>query len=222
MSNYDINNNPLLVKDMIENAKKVYVEYLKEHPDSLIPIFEKELRELGFEFELSDQVKGFLPMNRTIILPIAIKYYKRAKLKNEKSYFMGLFQYKGFDEVVPILIEDFYIAESLIDRWEIGSILYTIKSKYYKNDYLKIIANSEYGNSRQMVVLLVGKLKIEEATPILIKLLDNDEVRGHAIAALGDYKREEFRNLFERFQDNKSSYIRKEALKALKKLDVIW
>ena len=219
MSNYDINSNPALVKRMIENAKISYEEYLKVHPDSLIPAFEKELRELGFEFEISDQVKGFLPKNRTIILPIAIRYYKQAKLKNEKSYFMGLFHYKGFEEVVPILIEDFYTGETLIDRWAIGDRLYTIRSKNYIEDYLKIIANSEYSRSRQMVVLLVGKLKVEEAIPILIELLDDDDVRGHAIAALGEYKKEEFRKYFERFQEYKNSYIRKEALKALKKLE---
>jgi len=219
MSNYDINSNPALVSRMIENAKKAYEEYLKVHPDSLIPAFEKELRELGFEFEISDQVKGFLPKNKTIILPIAIRYYKQAKLENEKSYFMSLFYYKGFEEVVPMLIEDFYAGEPLLDRWEIGDCLYTIRSKKYAEDYLKMISNSKYGRSRQMVVLLVGKLKVKDAVPILIKLLDDDDVRGHAIAALGEFKNEEFRKYFERFQEYKNSYIRKEALRSLKKLE---
>ena len=36
MSNYDINSNPALVKQMIENSKKASEKYFAEHPDSLI------------------------------------------------------------------------------------------------------------------------------------------------------------------------------------------
>lgn len=48
MSNYDISSNPALVKKMIENSKKVSEKYFAEHSDSLIPPFEQELRNLGF------------------------------------------------------------------------------------------------------------------------------------------------------------------------------
>ena len=219
MSNYDINSNPGLVKRMIELEKQDDKRYYAEHPDSLIPPFEAELRELGYEFEVSSQIPGFLPKHKALLLPIIIRYYKMATLKNEKSYFMGLFQHKGFEEVVPMLLDDFYSGDPIIDRWAIGDRLYTIRSKKYTEDYLKIIANPVYSRSRQMIVLLIGKLKVEEAIPILIELLDDDDVRGHAIIALGEYKREGLRKHFIRFQEYKNSYIRKEALKALKKLE---
>lgn len=76
MSNYDINSNPALVKQMIENSKKASEKYFAEHPDSLIPPFEQELRDLGFRFEISEQIKQFLPKHKKTILPIAIKYYR--------------------------------------------------------------------------------------------------------------------------------------------------
>ena len=47
MSNYDINANPALVKQIIENTKKAYEEYLAEHPDSLI-------RHLNRNFAIAD------------------------------------------------------------------------------------------------------------------------------------------------------------------------
>lgn len=52
MSHYDINSNPALDKQIIENSKKAYEKYLVEHPDSIIPPFEQELRNLGFQFEI--------------------------------------------------------------------------------------------------------------------------------------------------------------------------
>lgn len=220
MSNNDINSNPGLVKLMIENAKKDFQRYIEEHPNSLIPPFLLELRELGYEFEIPDQVKGFLPKHKATILPLATKYYQQVKYFNEKDYFMSFFHFKGFEEVIPMLLADFYSDIPQLTRDFIGDTLYQIRSKKYIGDYLEIITNVEYCHSRQMVVLLVGKLKVENAIPILIKLLEDDDVKGHAIAALGEYKKEEFRKHFERFQDNKNSFIRREALKALKKLEV--
>ncbi len=92
MSNYDINSNPALVKQMIENSKKASEKYFAEHPDSLIPPFEQELRDLGFRFEISEQIKQFLHKHKKTILPIAIKYYRLAReleKPNEQNYFMS-------------------------------------------------------------------------------------------------------------------------------------
>ena len=219
MSNYDINSNPDLVRRMIENYKKVSEKYYAEYPDSLILPFEQELRDLGFQFEISPQIDQFLPKHKETILPIAIKYYKQAKYPKDKSFFMGLFHHKGFEEVVPMLLEDYYSDNSNIDKWAIGDRLYQIRSKKYIDDYLKIISDSSYGQDRQMVILLIGKLKVEAAIPILIDLLEDEGVRLHAIIALGDFKRNDLRQYFERFQNDKHSGLRKYARAALKKLD---
>lgn len=220
MSDYDINSNPALVKQIVENSKRASEKYFAEHADSLIPPFEQELRNLGFQFEISEQIKQFLPKHKKTILPIAIKYYKQAKYDNEKNFFISLFHFKGFEEVAPLLIKDFFApATPALTRWLISDCLYQIGSKKYIDDYLKIISNAEYGESRQMIVLLVGKLKEEKAIPVLINLLEDEEVRLHAIIALGDFKREEFRPYFERFCNAKHSGWRKYAKVALKKLD---
>mgnify|MGYP007114017856 FL=1 len=58
-----------------------------------------------------------------------IKYYKKAKLKNEKQYLLGWFHHKGLEEVVPMLLEDYYSNNSDIDKWAIGDRLYQIRSE---------------------------------------------------------------------------------------------
>ena len=208
MSNYDINSNPALVKLMIMNAKEGEEKYFFEHPDSLIPLFMSELREMGYGFEISSQIKGFMPKHKDIILPIAVRYYQNAKYDNEKDYFLSFFHFKGFEEVIPMLLDDFYSEIPSLPRASIGDTLYEICSKKYSDDYIKIISNPKNGISRAPVILLVGKLKIEKAIPILIDLLDDNDVRAHAIIALGNYKREEFRQYFEKFENSKNSFIR--------------
>lgn len=218
MSNYDINSNPYLVKHMLEHYK-ANEEQMKKNSDSILPAFKQELLNLGFNFQVLNQAESLLPKYKDIVLPVVITYYKMAKLKNEKQYLLGWFHHKGLEEVVPMLLEDYYSDNTDIDKWAIGDRLYQIRSKKYIDDYLKIISDSSYGQDRQMIILLVGKLKVEAAIPILIGLLEDEGVRLHAIVALGDFKRKDLRPYFERFQNAKHPGWRKYAKAALKKLD---
>ena len=98
MSMKDIINNTKAAREWIERAKKTAADYYEKHPDSLIPLFEDELRKMGFEFEISNQTLGFMPKNKKTILPIAIKYYQLAKKQNkvnEQNHFLIFFISKG-------------------------------------------------------------------------------------------------------------------------------
>lgn len=218
MSNYDINGNPDLAKRMIDQYK-ANEEQMRKNPDSILLNFKQELLNLGFDFQVLNQAERLLPKHKDTILPIVIKYYKMTKLRNEKQYLLGWFHHAGLEDVVPMLLEDFYSNNSDIDKWAIGDRLYQIRSKKYIDDYLKIISNSSYGQDRQMIILLVGKLKVKAAIPILINLLEDEGVRLQAIAALGDFKQEKLRPYFERFQNSTHPGWRKYAKSALKKLN---
>ena len=223
MSINDIIGNPKAEREWIERTKKIEADYYKKHPDSLIPFFEKELRQIGFDFETSNQTLGFMPKNKKTILPIAIKYYQLAKMQkkvNEQNHFLCFFHFKGLEQVMPMLIEDYYSEETQdLTRWFLSDCIYQIRSKNFVNEYLDIVSSRMFGRNRQMIVLLLGKLKEESAVPTLIDLLDDEEVRLHAISALGEFKREEFRCHFERFQNSTHPGWRKYAKAALKKLN---
>lgn len=212
-----------VIKMRIHNEKEAAERYYIENPDSLIPLFERELRELGFDFEVSSQTFGFIPKYKKDILPIAVRYYqlaKKLKKTNEQIHFMGFFRIKGFDDIVPMLLED-YCSEETDDltRWFISDCLYYIRSKKFIREYQIISSNRLFGINRQMIVLLLRKLKDDTSVPILIALLEDEEVRLQAICALGEYKRESFRCYFERFKDDTHPGWRKYARAALKKLD---
>lgn len=223
MSIKDINNSPHMIKMWIDNEKATSKEYFNENPSSLIPSFEKELRDLGFEFEINNQLLGFMPKHRKVIVPIAIKYYqlaKQQKKENEQNHFMSFFRFKGIEEVVPMLLEDYCsIATQDLTRWFISDCLYQIRSKSHLKEYQEIVLKPDFGINRQMIILLLGKLKDEDSIPILLDLLEDEEVRLHAINALAEFKREDLRSHFERFQNSSHSGLRKYAKNALKKLD---
>ena len=122
-----INSNPDILKKVIDRAKLDSEQYYKGNPDSLIPPFEKELRELGFVFEISNQTYGFMPKHKNVILPIAIKYYQLAKKtrnENEVNHFLGFFNYRGLEGVVPMLLDDYRSSQTTdLTKWFISSCL---------------------------------------------------------------------------------------------------
>lgn len=224
MSMKDVNNNPNMIRRWLDNEKAAAEQYYKDNTDSLIPLFEKELRDLGFEFETANQAIGFIPKYKKVIVPIAIKYYQLAKeleKSNEQNYFIRFLYVKGLDNVISMLLKDYYDEKTAdLTRWFISDCIYQIRSKNFVKEYLDIVSSRQFGRNRQMIVLLLGKLKEEKAIPILIDLLEDEEVRLHAICALGEFKREEFRCYFERFQNSTNPGWRKYAKAALKKLNV--
>ena len=219
----DINNNSNMIKMWIDNIKAVEKQYYKDNTDSLIPLFEKELRDLGYKFEISSQAVGFISKHKKVILPIAVKYYQFAReleKANEQNYFLRFFCIKGLDDVVPMLLKDYYSDKTAdLTRWFISDCIYQIQSKSFVNEYLNIVSNKMFGRNRQMIVLLLGKLKEESVISTLIDLLDDEEVCLQAISALGEFKREEFRYYFERFQNSTHPGWRKYSRNAIKKLN---
>lgn len=223
MSLYDLEKNPESFNSWIDRKKRETADYICRNPDSLIPAFENELRQAGLEFEVTNQTLGFMPKQKKVVLPIAIKYYQLARelrKENEQNHFLCFFQFKGLEEVMPWLLEDYFSTDTPdLTRWYISNCFYQIRSKRFVEEYLNIISNRKFGGNRQLVILLLGKLKEERAIPILIDLLEDEEVRLHAISALGEFRRDDFRCFFERFLNSTHSGWRKCARVAIKKLD---
>jgi HEAT repeat protein len=70
-----------------------------------------------------------------------------------------------------------------------------------------------------MVVLGLGRSKKPEVGGVLIELLDDPIVSGHAIKALRKLKVPEARPGLERMLDDDRAWVRKEAQRALAALD---
>lgn len=220
MSNYNINNSEL-ARLMIQNEKKAEEEYKKDNPDSLLIVFEKELKELGYKFETLNQVRGFLPNQKKYIIPIAMKFYGETNLEQDKRYFLGLFHFKRLDECIPLMLKDMYSEYiSISIKALIAENLRAIHSPKYIDDYLRILSMKELSDARNPIITLVGDFKVEQAIPMLVSALDEEKnITTNALAALGKYKRADLRIYFEEYLNHKNKYYRREAKKALQKLD---
>lgn len=215
--------NPTLSQKWIEREKKANEAYFREHPDSFLIPFSKNLRDLGFQFETTNQITSFMPKHKTLILPLAQKYYLLARdqrKSNEQDYFLSFFHYKGLDDSVPFLLAEYESPSTPeLTRWYLSDSIYSIRSSRYTDDYLKIVQNPAFGQNRQLIVLLLGKMKVEKAIPTLISLLEDETVCLQAIDALGQFKKEEFRSLFIRFENSSHPGWRKYSRIAIQKLD---
>ena len=187
--------------------------------DSVLPALDVELRKLGFVFPSVYHAIELKKTHPDLITPLALKYYQLATTRNEKRYLLGWLPKQAANEAIPVLLDDFYSDAPNIDHWGIADALYTFGSRHYINAYLDIIADVRFGYSRQMLVLLVGKLRVERAIPLLIRLLDDRDVKAHAIIALGRFRREELRSHFERFLQSDDPLCKAEAQKALRLLE---
>lgn len=190
----------------------------QSNPRSVLPAFSNELREMGFEFETLYHAIILTKTHGTRIAPLALKYYQQATLVNEKRYLLSWLPKQAASSAIPVLLQDFYSDKDNVDRWAIADTLYGFGSPKYWQDYINIISKSEYGIDRQMLILLVGKLKIDAAIPVLISLLEDECVTLHALCALSRYKMPELRECFERFVNSSNMTWRKQAIKALHQL----
>ena len=188
-------------------------------PNPLITAFADEMREAGLEFDECDELSEFMPEKKDVILPQAVKYYREAREEQNdeaENYFLSFFEYKGLDELVPMLIEAYTDANTWdVTRWGIADCLSAIESKEYAHEYIEAVSNSALGSSRQKLIALLGKIKDERAIPALIELLEDKTVRAHTLAALSKFDDPELRSHFERFKDDENPGVRKCALDAL-------
>lgn len=177
----------------------------------------KEANNNGFDVQ---DFNDFNTIKRKIksFIPILIKYLYLFEKDNFKDAIVGLLGVKGFYDATETLIKLYYNFDTPIDRWAIGDALYNIQDKRFEDEYIKIVNDKSNGISRQMIVLLLGKLRCEKALPSLIDLLQDLDVNGHVVIALGYFKNNDLIKYIEPFLNHNKKWIRTEAEKAIKKI----
>lgn len=102
--------------------------------------------------------------------------------------------------------------------WAIGNSIEVIVRNEDFDSIRKIATNPENGMSRQMFVLALGKIKTQASEDLLIGLLDDKEVQGHALGALRKLKSKKAAEKASLLLSSPNAWIRKEAKKLLDKI----
>ena len=117
-------------------------------------------------------------------------------------------------EAVSALLLEFVRAEGPV-RWAIGNALEVAATPEFVESLLDLARERGYGSDRQMIVLALGKLGAEKAIPVLLELVDDQDVAIHAVMALGRLRAQEARSKLAVLAASGTSLLRKEAKKAL-------
>lgn len=103
-------------------------------------------------------------------------------------------------------------------RWAIGNALEVVWDDVDFDRLVALILEQSYGRAREMLVLGLGRSKRPEAVGLLIELLADYEVSGHAVKALRRIKPPEARSGLEKMLSDDRAWVRKEAEQALSAL----
>ena len=160
-----------------------------------------ELRQIQFELSeivfYVDQISDLynFRINYKSAIPILINWIPKAKNLIIKEALIGAITvpWAKRTSALKMLIDEFYnplLNDNLL--WVIGNALEVIADDTIFYDLVKIIREKSFGDSRQMVVLALGKMKKhrEEAIDVALEVLSTDELSAFAISALSKLKAE--------------------------------
>lgn len=102
--------------------------------------------------------------------------------------------------------------------WAIGNTLSMVDVKGFEMEIISLTRNSKYGIARQMLVMGLHRLHNSEAEGAALDLLGDEDVKAHAIIALGKMKSKRALFHLEKLLADKRPLIRKEARKAITKI----
>ena len=117
-----------------------------------------------------------------------------------------------------LLIEEFKQVEDetgLGLRWTVGNALEVVWDDAWFDDLVSLARDATFGRAREMVVLGLRRSKKPEAGAVLIELLDDPVVSGHAVTALRKLRIPEARPGLERMLGDDRAWVRNEAKRAL-------
>jgi HEAT repeat protein len=115
----------------------------------------------------------------------------------------------------PVLIEEFRKAKSAELRWAIANGLAVTADDGVFGDLVQLVQDREYGKAREMLAVALGNMQTPDAVAALMGLLDDDQLVGHAVMALGKLRAPAARLRLKELTQHPVDWIKKEARKAL-------
>jgi len=104
-------------------------------------------------------------------------------------------------------------------KWAIGNSLAVVADDSVFEAIVGLATDRTHAGNRDMVVVALGNMKRPEAVDVLIKLLADEEVAGHALVALRKLGAKKARPVIEPFLKHPKTWVRNEAKRTIAKLD---
>jgi hypothetical protein len=162
-------------------------------------------------------------LNYRDAIPILLEWLPKISNQGAKEGIVRALSVKwAKPDAAPLLVREFHRIEDPGGSslgWAIGNALEVVADDAVFDDLVEIVRDPSYGRARQMIAVALGKMKDPRAVDVLLGLLDDEDVTGHAIMALGRLGAQEARPAIEGCLSHSKPWVRKEAKKALAKID---
>lgn len=175
------------------------------------------LRKRGYSINSINDLMRLSSKERELI-PFLSGLLEQFTDENDKEFIVRCLGVKGFQEIISKLLEEFKTAKGNSYRWAIANSINIIHDMTIEQELITLSENKKYGTGRQMLVLSLGCYKTDSSIKCLRGLLQDEEVRGHALRALGKCGNAEVLPDIEKYCDSDNRWIRKEALNAADKI----
>jgi len=109
--------------------------------------------------------------------------------------------------------------DRLSPKWAIGNALSVVADDSVFDDVVDLVTDRRHGKAREMLAVTLGSMKNPRAVDVLVGLLQDDEVAGHAITGLRKLKAVQARTAIQPFLKHPKAWVRREARKALNAID---
>jgi HEAT repeat protein len=193
----------------------------KEARLAAAPVLE-ELAKAGFVLETVADLYN-KKVNYKGAIPILLRWLPRVEnVAVKESIVRALSVPWAKSLAAPALIEEFRWAQDPSGsgiKWAIANALSVVADDGVIHEMIDLIQDRQHGRARQMLAVALENMKDGRAVDVLNQLLKDEEVAGHALIALGQLKARSSRPLIEPFLNHEKAWVRKEAKKALAKID---
>ncbi len=158
-------------------------------------------------------------LNYKAAIPTLIEWLPRVSNPDVKADVVRALSVKwAKPAAIPVLLREFERAEDDQLRWAIANALEVVADDSAFDEIAAWAADRRYTDARQMLVLALGHMRNPAAFDVLLGLLNDETVAGHAVMGLGNLRDARARSALEPFLNSDRKWVRGEARKALKKL----
>lgn len=211
---------------LLEELKERRRPAIEERRRVEAPIVE-ELRNTGYLVESPNRLVDLFQETGapyTEAVPILVKWLPQISNAEVKESIVRTLSVPWAKEAARALIREFRslpnTAEWSSCKWAIGNALSVVADDSVLSEVVDLVRDKGHGKSREMVALALANMRNERAVDVLIELLEDEEVAGHAVMALRKLKLKarKAEPHLERFLSHPKPWVRKEAEKALRRI----
>jgi hypothetical protein len=206
---------------MVEKRSRDLQAHITAYQREVAPIL-VDLARLGIHVDSLDPLIN-TAMDYRVAIPLLISWLPQVSyppVKESLARALTLKEAKGV--AARPLVEEYRNVpgeEESSLKWAIGNALSMVADDTVYTDIVELVRDKRHARDREMLAIALGNMKNPQAVDVLIELLDDEQVAGHALMGLRKLAPPEARSKVEPFLNHPKTWVRKEAQLALKAID---